>query len=159
MMRHQSVRDESNTSWSICMYTYLRNIGPLFFIGFSSTQKFESLIVSFNALFALSYSSHILWSWPLWGYIISEPLSLGYQLCLVFFHRIIKPTLLCVCHISPQFDHVSKCSIWVFLGDKALWKKIWLFFIKNFWNFKAWKIILMFVQNKLVSKNTSDSHR
>ena len=29
--------------------------------------------------------------------------------------------------IATQFDHVSKCSIWVFLGDEAMWKKIWLF--------------------------------
>jgi len=28
-MRHWSVKDESNASWSICMYTYLRNIFPL----------------------------------------------------------------------------------------------------------------------------------
>ena len=38
--------------------------------------------------------------------------------------------------IAPQFNHVSKYSIWVFLGDEAIWKKIWLF-TKNFWNFKA----------------------
>ena len=30
------------------MYTYLRNIGPLFFMEFSFPQKFESLIVSFD---------------------------------------------------------------------------------------------------------------
>jgi hypothetical protein len=29
MVRHWSVKDESNASWSKCMYTYLRNVGPL----------------------------------------------------------------------------------------------------------------------------------
>ena len=29
--------------------------------------------------------------------------------------------------IAPQFDHVSKCSIWVFLGDEVMQKKIWWF--------------------------------
>jgi hypothetical protein len=38
-MRHWSIRDESNASWSICMYTYLRNIGPLFFMEFSFFSK------------------------------------------------------------------------------------------------------------------------
>ena len=49
--RHRSIRDESNASWTICMYTYLRNIGPLSFIEFSFPQKFESLIVSFDGSF------------------------------------------------------------------------------------------------------------
>jgi hypothetical protein len=29
MVRHWYVKDESNVSWSICMYTYLRSVGPL----------------------------------------------------------------------------------------------------------------------------------
>jgi hypothetical protein len=28
---------------------------------------------------------------------------------------------------ASQFDHVSKYSIWVFLWDEAMWKKIRLF--------------------------------
>ena len=48
VVRHWSVKDESNASWTICMYTYLRNIGPLFFMEFFFSQKFESLIVSFD---------------------------------------------------------------------------------------------------------------
>ena len=48
VVRHWSVKDESNASWTICMYTYLKNIGPLFFMEFFFSQKFESLIVSFD---------------------------------------------------------------------------------------------------------------
>jgi hypothetical protein len=51
-MRHRFEKDESNASWSICMCTYLRNIGPLFFMEFSFSQKFESLIVSFDGSFS-----------------------------------------------------------------------------------------------------------
>jgi hypothetical protein len=46
-----------------------------------------------------------------------------------FLRRGIMEPALCVlvdCP-PPQFDHVSKCSIWDFLRDEAMWKKIWLF--------------------------------
>jgi hypothetical protein len=45
------------------MYTYLRNIGPLFFMEFSFPQKFESLIVSFDGSFDGSFRSCLLESY------------------------------------------------------------------------------------------------
>jgi hypothetical protein len=49
---------------------------------------------------------------------------------------------MCFGGLPPQFDHVSKCSIWVFLGDEAIWKKIWLFtrscFYEEFLEFQSY---------------------
>ena len=120
------------------MYTYLRNIGPLFFMKFSFSQKFESLIISFDGSSALAYSSHILWSWPLgeiWHQHTSFSTNLflkGFQLCLTFSIFLeeeswSQPYVFWWIAPPPQFDHVYKCSIWDFLRDEAMWKKIWLF--------------------------------
>jgi len=88
------------------------------------------------ALSALAYSSHILWSWPLWG-VWHQHTSLSINLYLKGCQ--LRPTFSVFLEgeswsqpyvfwwIAPRFDHVSKCSIWVFLGDVAIWKKFWLF--------------------------------
>jgi len=56
----------------INMHVYLpEKYRSLFFMEFSFSQKFESLIVSFDGFSALAYSNHILWFWPLKGYNIS----------------------------------------------------------------------------------------
>jgi len=65
MVKHRPVNVENNALWLICMYTYLRNIGPPFFHGVFLFSKVWVLIANFDSLFALAYSSHILWSWPL----------------------------------------------------------------------------------------------
>ena len=135
-MRHRSVRDESNASWSTCMYTYLTNIGPPFLHGDSFSQKYESLIVIFDGSFcSCSLESYLVILTSRRGntstyFFAHKPLSKGlpamhYISC--FLIRGIMESALYVCQIAPQFDHVSKCSIWVFLGDEAMWKKIWLF--------------------------------
>jgi len=127
MVRHWSVKDESNASWSISMYTYLRNIGLLFFMEFSFSQKFESLIVSFDG----SFCSYLLESYLVILTTLrvqyQRALSLGYQLCLAFFMETWSQPYYVFVKLPPQFDHVSKCLIWIFLGDEAMWKKIWLF--------------------------------
>jgi len=88
------------------------------------------------ALSALAYSSHILWSWPLWG-VWHQHTSLSTNLYLkgcqlhptfyVFLEGESRSRPYVFWWIAPQFDHVSKCSNWVFLGNEAIWKKIWLF--------------------------------
>ena len=147
-MRHRSVMDESNASWLICMYTYLRNIGPLFFMEFLFSQNFESLIVCFNG----SFRSCLLKSYLV--ILTSEgdhhscfPTTLylkDCQLCTishVFLEEESWSQPYVFWWIAPQFDHASKCSIWVFLGDEAMWKQIGylqgVVFMKTFWNFKA----------------------
>ena len=42
MVKHRYVNVEGNALWLIWMYTYLRNIGPLFFMESYVSQKFES---------------------------------------------------------------------------------------------------------------------
>jgi len=134
IMRHRSVRDESNASWSICLYAYLRNIGSLFFMEFSFSPNFESLIVSFDDYFH---------SCLLKSYLMTSTSEKDQHTCFLTNlylkgcrHRLTFFVFLegeswsqpyVFWWIAPQFDHVSKCSIWVFLGDEAMWKKIWLF--------------------------------
>ena len=55
MVKHWYVNDESNAWWSICMYTYLRNIGPSFLHEVFLFLKVWVLVVNFNDLFALDY--------------------------------------------------------------------------------------------------------
>jgi hypothetical protein len=137
MVKHQFVNDESNASWSKYMYTYLRNIGSLFFMEFSFFSKVWVSDSKLWWLFLFLLTRVISCDLDLWkGYDISillflQPLSerlsaLSNIFCFLR-KRINKPTLLCVCWITPQLDHAPKCSIWVFLRDKAMWKKIWLF--------------------------------
>jgi len=52
MVKHQFVKNESKALWSICMYN-LRNIGPLFFMESSFSQKFESCKLQWHFLFCL----------------------------------------------------------------------------------------------------------
>ena len=90
MMKHRSDNVESNALWSICMYTYLRNIGSHFFM-VSFFSKVGVLVVNFDGFFALAYSSYILWSWPLerasyHHTSLSSTLYLkGCQFCMTFF--------------------------------------------------------------------------
>jgi len=130
------------------MYTYLRNIGHLFFMEFSFSQKFESLIVSFNDSFRSyllkSYLVILTFEGDRYTSLSTNLYLKDCQLCTisnVFLEEESWSQPYMFWWTAPQFDHVSKCSIWVFLGDEAMWKRIWLFtrscFMENFWNFKA----------------------
>jgi len=104
-MRHRSVKDENNAWGSLCMYTYLRNIGPLFFMEFFFSQKFESLIVSFDG----SFRSYLLESYlviltSMRGmtstyFFVHKPLSEGLSASpniFCFLRRRIMESALCV---------------------------------------------------------------
>ena len=54
------------------MYTYLRNIGPIFFMEFSFSQKFESLIVSFDGSFRSCLLESYLVTLTTWKDLISS---------------------------------------------------------------------------------------
>ena len=87
------------------MYTYLRNIGPLFFMEFFFSQKFESLIVSFDG----SFRSYLLESYlviltSMRGmtstyFFVHKPLSEGLSASpniFCFLRRGIMESVLCV---------------------------------------------------------------
>jgi len=165
MRKHRSDNVESNALWSICMYTYLRNIGPHFFMVSFFSQKLECWQIDFDGFFALAYSSHLLWPWPLektWYHhtsLSSTPLSQGLPILPDIFLRkgIIEPTVPCIFIFPPAWS-CPKYLIRVW--DEAIWRKIWFFrqgvvFMQNFWNFKAipdTEIISTSIQSKLISK-------
>ena len=108
------------------MYTYLRNVGPLFFMEFSFPQKFESLIVSLMALFALAYSSHILWPWPI-GRACPSPFFLkGCQFCPIVSKKGNRGASSARCFWLPP-SLIMPPSIQIMFGDEDMWKKVWLF--------------------------------
>ena len=118
MMKHRSNNVENNALWSICMYTYLRNIGPLFLHGVFLFSKVGVLVVNFDGFFALSYSSPIFWSWPLgraWYHSTSLSSTLhlkGCQFCLtVFLERESWSQPYQEFLIALQLDHAPKYSI------------------------------------------------
>jgi hypothetical protein len=67
--------------------------------------------------------------------------------------------LLCPATFISRFDYPPTWScppnVQFGFGDEAMWRKVWqwVFFMQNFWNFKAIpdiEIILISIQNKLV---------
>jgi hypothetical protein len=126
-------------------------------------SKVGVLTVNFDGLFALAYSSHLLWSWPLeriWYHhtsLSSAPLSQGLPILPDIFLRkgIMEPTLPCI-FLFP-LSLIMPSSIQFGFGDEAIWRKVWqwVVFMQKFWNFKAipdTKIILTSIQSKLILK-------
>jgi len=125
-------------------------------------SKVEVLVVNFDDFFALAYSSHILWSWPLgkiWCHhtSLSSTLDLkSCQFCPIFLEReswsqpyqiffLLLPSL--IMPPSVQFG----------FGYEAMWRKVWpgVVFMQKFWNSKTipdTEIILTSVQSKLILK-------
>ena len=110
MVKHQFVNDESNALWSICMYTYLRIIGPSFLHRVFLFSQVGVLVVNFDGFFTLAYSSHILWSWPLgktWYhhfFFLQHLSQRSPTLPYIFFFRkgIMEPTLLYIFRLPPS---------------------------------------------------------
>jgi len=138
----------SNASWSIRMYTYLRNIGPLAFIEFSFSQKFESLIVSFDGSSALAYLSHILWSWPLRGIsILVCPQTFIWKVVSSALYLMFSKkgnhgvSLMCFAGLPPSLIMSPSVQFRFFLGMRLYERRSGylqgIVFMKNFWNFKA----------------------
>jgi len=162
MVKHRSDNVESNALWSICIYTYLRNIGPPFPHGVFLFSKVWVLVANFDGLFALAYLSHVLWYWPIgrtWYHHTSLSSTLylkGCQFCPTFFlewESWSQPYQ--VFSIAPQLDHVPKYSIR--FGYEVMWRKVWqgVVFMEKFWNFKAivdTEIIFTSIQSKLILK-------
>ena len=165
MVRHWSVKDESNASWSICMYTYLRNVGPLFFMEFSFSQKFESLIVRFNGSFGsclLESSLVILTLGRTWYHhtsLSSAPLS--QELPILpnsFLERESWSQLYQMFFIAPlawSYPQIfnSGLGMRLYEGRFGFWQGV--VFMQNFWNFKAipdTEIILTSIQSRLILK-------
>jgi len=147
------------------MYTYLRNVGPLFFIEFSFSQKFESLIVSFDG----SFRSCLLES----SLVILTP---GKDLISSYF-LVLRPFISRVANFARHFFYegnhgasltrrfwlpsslIIPPSIQFGLGMRLYEKRFgfWqgVVFMQNFWNFKAipnTEIILASIQSKLILK-------
>lgn len=63
--RFESVKDSflCDTLWLICIYSYLRNIGPL--SSWALSFKTLILVASFHGSFTSTYPSHNSWTWPL----------------------------------------------------------------------------------------------
>jgi hypothetical protein len=156
------------------MYTYLRNIGPHFFMVSFFLLKVVVLVVNFDGFSTFSYSSYILWFWPL-GRVWCRHTSLssnlylkGCQFCPTFSLEkgIIEQALPCAFGLPPSLIMPPKCSNWVYFGVRLCEGKFgffvqWNAFMQNFWNFQViptTKIILTLVQNKLILKNSSDSY-
>jgi hypothetical protein len=131
----------------INMHLYLpEKYRSLFLHGVFLFSKVEVLVVNFDRFFALAYSSHILWFWPLgrvWCHHTSLSSNLylkGCQFYPIFFLRkgIVEPAL------PYGFDHappVWSCPLCIQFGfvNEAMWRKVWqgVVFVQNFWNFKA----------------------
>jgi hypothetical protein len=142
------------------MYTYLRNVGPLFFMEFSFLHGvliFSKVGVSDSKLWWL-FRSCLLESYLVtlttWKDLISSyffvlpPLSQelpilpnGFYQMFLIAHSLIMPP-------SIQFG----------FGDEAIWRfGFWhgVVFMQNFWNFKAFpqtEIILTSIQSRLILK-------
>jgi len=103
----------------INMHVYLpeRYRSP-FLHGVFLFSKVRVLVVNFDGFFALAYSSHLLWSWPLgraWYHHTSLSSTLylkGCQFCPTFFlERESWSQPYQEFLIAPQLDHAPKCSI------------------------------------------------
>ena len=154
------------------MYTYLRNIGPHFFM------------VSFFSLKSCSVGSKLRWLFHFFllelylviltsgkglmpSYIfVLHPLSQELPILPDIFLRkgIMETALPCVFDCPPAWS----CPPSVQLGFSLGWGYVkvgflvqWNVFMQNFWNIQVipiTKMILTLVQNKLVLKNSSDSY-
>ena len=165
MLKHRSWQ-----CWKQCimidMHVYLpeKSRSP-FLHGVFPFSKVEVLVVNFDDFFALAYSSHILWSWPLgkiWCHhtSLSSTLDLkSCQFCPIFLERESWSQPYQIFFIAPQLDHAPKCSIrvWVWGYMKEGLTRSFFFFFpmqkfgipklfqtqKSFWHrFKAnsfWK--------------------
>ena len=148
---------------NICIYTYLRSIGPLFFMEFSFSPKLESLIVSFDG----SFRSCLLESYLVILTTRKDLISSYFFVLCPFYH---KGCQFCPI-VSSKGNHgasSTRCfwlppslimppSIQFGFGDEAMWRKVWqgVVFMQNFWNFKAIpdiEIILTSIQSKLILK-------
>ena len=116
------------------------------------------------ALFALAYSSHILWSWPsgrIWHQHTSYPLNLylnrfSAQPNIFYFLRrwIMEPTLCVLVNCSPAWScpQIFKSGLRMRLGEEkfGFWQGV-VFLQSFFWNFKAipnTEIILTSIQSR-----------
>ena len=150
MVRHWSVKDESNASWSICMYTYLRNIGPPFLHG---VFLFSKVWVSNSKLWWLSYScllephlviltsgKGITWAYFFAHKSLSEELSSLHNVSYFLRKGIMEPTL-CVLLDCPSFDHAASVCLGFSLGTRLCEMRFGylqgVVFTMNFWNFKV----------------------
>jgi hypothetical protein len=84
------------------------------------------------ALFALAYSSHLLWYWPLgktWYHHTSlSPAPLSQELPILpnsFLEKESWSQLYQMFLIAPSL--IMPASIQFGIGDEAMWRKIWLF--------------------------------
>ena len=125
-------------------------------------SKVGVLVVNFDGFFALAYSSHLLWSWPLgraWYHHTSLSSTLylkGCQFCPAFFlERESWSQPYQEFLIAPQLDHAPKYLIqvwgWGCMKEDLVFDKE----LQNFWNFKVipdTKIILTSIQSKLILK-------
>jgi len=109
-------------------------------------SKVEVLVVNFDDFFALAYSSHILWSWPLgkiWCHhtSLSSTLDLkSCQFCPIFLERESWSQPYQIFFIAPQLDHAPKCSIRVWVWGymkEGLTRSFFFSPHAEIWNSKA----------------------
>ena len=74
MVKHRSDNVESNALWSICMYTYLRKIGPLFVVNFFKLL-FPPFLMNRNILHILLVKRSL---------VPYEALSCSIEYCVLF---------------------------------------------------------------------------
>ena len=95
------------------MHVYLlEKYGSPFFHGVFPFSKVGVLVVDFDGFFAPAYSSHLLWSWPLWRTwyhhpsLSSAPLSQGLPILTGIFLRrgIMEPTVPCIFICPPDWS-------------------------------------------------------
>jgi hypothetical protein len=148
MVRHRFINNESNASWLICMYTYLRNIDPLFFIEFSFFSKvwlsdrklwwlFRScLLKSYLVILTFERDQHtcFLTNFNLMGCQLPPTFSIfleGESWSQPFVFVRLPPNL--IMSSSVQFGF----SLGMRLCGRRFGYLQGVVFMKNFWNFKA----------------------
>ena len=145
------------------MYTYLRNVGPIFFMEFSFSQKLESLIVSFDGSFRSWLLESYLMTLTTWKDLISSyffvlrPFISRVANFAQWFLRkgILEPALLGVFGCPPTWScpQVFKSGLGMRLYEGRFGYLQGVVFMQNFWNFKAipdTEIILTLIQSKLI---------
>jgi len=126
-------------------------------------SKVEVLVVNFDGFFALTYSSHILWSWPLgrvWCHhtsLFSNLYLKDCQFCSICFLRkgIVEPALPYGFDHVLQFDHaphVVNSGLWIRLYEGRFDKKLFSCRSFKFLKLIDTKIILTSIRSKLVMK-------
>ena len=133
-----------------------------FLHGFFLFSKVGVLIVNIDSFFALAYSSHTSWSWPLgrtWcHHTLSSSLYLkDCQFCPAFFLRkgIMEPALPRVFDCPPTWScpQVFNSGLGMRLNEGRF--GFWQGVAEFFWNFEAipdTKIILTSIQSKRILK-------